>query len=419
MGTSYQEFLAALRMRESSGNYRLVNTLDFLGAYQFGEGALVDLGFVRPDDNYRDNNFSGGWTGKLGIDSKAEFLNSSAAQDAAADAWFPLIWRYLTAIGADDYLGRLVGGTRITASGLLAGAHLLGAGAVLDWLASGGTNQITDAYGTPITEYIGMFAGYSMPFDTGDPTLYDIAPVLAALPDATQARIEATFADSGSLLAGDDGADRLVGHAGKDVISGAGGNDTLHGKAGGDALLGGSGDDVIEAGAGWDLALGGDGADRILGERGKDTLHGDGGDDALYGGGHHDRLFGGDGLDLLAGGRGNDKLFGGAGDDVLRGGGGGDRLSGDTGNDRMIGGAQADTFIFTDGSNHDVIVDFNRVEGDRIRLSDVASITNFADLKTNHATQIGGDVVIETASGETLTLLGVSFDALTATDFEF
>jgi hypothetical protein len=36
--------LLALRMMESGGDYQAVNTLNFLGACQFGEAALIDLG---------------------------------------------------------------------------------------------------------------------------------------------------------------------------------------------------------------------------------------------------------------------------------------------------------------------------------------------------------------------------------------
>ncbi|HHC29671.1 MAG TPA: DUF3262 domain-containing protein, partial [Rhodobacterales bacterium] len=134
MSYGYHGFRHALAMRESSGRYDLVNTLGFLGAYQFGEGALNDLGFVAEDGKWWDNDFSGGWTGKFGIDSRAEFLASPDAQDRAANEWFPLFWGNLEAVGADDYVGDKIDVIRISPSGLIAGAHLLGAGNVRDWL---------------------------------------------------------------------------------------------------------------------------------------------------------------------------------------------------------------------------------------------------------------------------------------------
>ena len=46
---SYDAFLDALGERESSGNYGAVNTLGFLGKYQFGEAALTDVGYYSAD----------------------------------------------------------------------------------------------------------------------------------------------------------------------------------------------------------------------------------------------------------------------------------------------------------------------------------------------------------------------------------
>ncbi|GKY89444.1 calcium-binding protein [Sinisalibacter aestuarii] len=438
MGFSYEDFLSAIRFRESSGNYTLVNTLDYLGAYQFGEGALVDLGFVNGDGKWWDNDYSGGWTGKLGIDSKAEFLASAAAQDAAADDWFKLVWQYLKAVGADDYLGQTVGGIRITASGLIAGAHLLGSGNVIDWLDSGGNARLADAYGTPISEYIAMFGGYALPFGTGDATLEAIGDLIADLPQKLQARIEATFAAHLSLQIGADGvADVLTGDWRRDVLSGGSGDDRLNSARGHDAALGGDGNDRLLAGRGNDLGLGGDGDDLLRGAGGNDLLYGGIGADTIFGGAGRDRIFGGDGADWLTGlnatdriygnegddtilgGLGADKLYGGTGNDVISGGAHGDLLSGGADDDILTGGGGKDVFIFADGFGHDRITDFAPGGGDSLRLAGVASITGFADLKANHAAQVGDDVVITTDTGETLTLDGIALDDLTAKDFLF
>lgn len=102
---SYSDFFLAVRQRESTNNYQAENQLHFLGAYQFGEGALVDLGYVRRDSDWRDNNYSGGWTGKNGIDSKAEFLASPAVQDAAAAQWFPIPWSRARGLDLEVTLG--------------------------------------------------------------------------------------------------------------------------------------------------------------------------------------------------------------------------------------------------------------------------------------------------------------------------
>lgn len=275
MSGSYSDFLSALRLRESSGDYSVVNSLGYLGAYQFGEAALVDLGFVIRDANPYDNTFSAGFTGKLGIASATEFLASPEAQDAAALEWMPLMWRYLEAVGADGALGHVIDGTLLTASGLLAGAHLLGAGTVRDWAMSYGGLEVSDGYGTPIGEYIALFGGYEIPFVTS------------------------------STLAGDD---RILGWAGDDRLRGLGGADTLKGLQGDDRLSGGAGGDRLKGGTGADLLQGNRGDDRLFGGLGRDVLRGGGGDDRLNGGAQRDRLKGEAGDDRLIGGGGADRF---------------------------------------------------------------------------------------------------------------
>lgn len=157
-------FLVALKMMESGGDYQSVNSLNFLGAYQFGEAALTDLGFVRYDGDAFDNNYGGGWTGKYGITSAAQFLGSRRAQDRAMDEWLPMMWSYIELHGVDDYAWRDVGGEQLTPSGMLAAAHLLGAQALGDYARSDGKADLRDPYGTPISQYIRRLNGYAVPF---------------------------------------------------------------------------------------------------------------------------------------------------------------------------------------------------------------------------------------------------------------
>ena len=73
--------------------------------------------------------------------------------------------------------------------------------------------------------------------------------------------------------------------------------------------------------------------------------------------------------DTLNGLDGNDTLVGLAGDDSLNGGSGNDRLIGGDGKDTLDGGSGADRFIFNDmGEGVDRIIQYNRLEGDRIQV---------------------------------------------------
>lgn len=157
-------FLVALRMMESGGDYQAVNTLNFLGAYQFGEAALIDLGFVRPDGDPYDNNYSGGWTGKNGMDSAKEFLASKSVQDKAAVAWVKLMWHYIEAENLHRHAWTDVGGVELTPSGMLAATHLLGTGALEEFIVTNGKSDPRDPYGMPVSSYMIRMAEVEVPF---------------------------------------------------------------------------------------------------------------------------------------------------------------------------------------------------------------------------------------------------------------
>lgn len=160
----YSAFFAALRHKESRGDYQAVNTLNFLGAYQFGEAALIDLGYVRRDADIYDNNFGGGFTGKHGIRSVQDFLRNPSVQDRAAEEWMQIMWRYIEAEGLHKYAWREIGGQTLSPSGMLAATHLLGSGALKNFVMSGGSADIRDPYGMPLHTYIRDLGGFEIPF---------------------------------------------------------------------------------------------------------------------------------------------------------------------------------------------------------------------------------------------------------------
>ncbi len=237
---------------------------------------------------------------------------------------------------------------------------------------------------------------------------------------------------------GGSGADNVTGGTGNDSIDGGTDDDTLSGGADDDTLTGGSGADMIDGGSGADsidggteddsllggsgddTLIGGDGNDTADGGDGEDFLNGGAGDDSLIGGSGKDTLNGGDGDDTIFGGADNDRIVAGADDDTIFAGLGDDTIIGGTGNDTMSGQAGADVFIFAGAFGQDVLTDFDAISNaERINLAGVTAITDLADLLANHATQVGGDVVIDDLAGNTITLTGVTLGDLDATDFVF
>ncbi len=138
VGKDFVGFKEALAFNESGGNYHVVNSLGFMGKYQFGPGTLRYLGIDR-----------------------RQFLKNPALQEEAFKKYMQEN-RRLLAKEIEKYSGKYVHGIRITESGILAAAHLAGASAVKKYLRSHGKISAKDAYGTRIEDYLRRFAGYDL-----------------------------------------------------------------------------------------------------------------------------------------------------------------------------------------------------------------------------------------------------------------
>ena len=224
---TYDDFFDALGERESGGDYGAVNTFGFLGKYQFGELALIDVGYYSADQTSANDWQPAYWTGKNGIHSKAEFLSDHAPRTRRSTPIWSSSGRTWKASGSTR--GRRSTGSRSPSSGLLAGAHLVGAGDVAKFLSSGGKKIPQDAYNTTVTEYLSLFAGYQTPFSVDH-----------------------------------SGNETIRGGPHFDVLRGFAGNNVLKGRGGHDRLKGGSGDDLLDGGKGRDVLKGGSGDDTFF-----------------------------------------------------------------------------------------------------------------------------------------------------------
>lgn len=139
LGKSFLGFCYDLGFSESSGNYRAVNRLGYLGKYQFGRSTL-------------------NW---VGIHNTSRFLNSPLLQEKAFEALISKNkWVLRDYINKFD--GQSINGVKITESGLLAAAHLGGAGNVMKFLDSNGDVVFKDANNVPITRYMKRFVNYDI-----------------------------------------------------------------------------------------------------------------------------------------------------------------------------------------------------------------------------------------------------------------
>ena len=137
----HTQFLNAIGFRESGNRYDIVNKYGYLGKYQFGKSTLKGLGIKT---------------------SPTEFLDSPATQEIAMHKLLLHNRKKLRKF-INEYEGEVVHGVLITESGVLAAAHLAGAGNVRRFFKKG--YEFKDGFGTKMTSYMKEFSGYNLNLD--------------------------------------------------------------------------------------------------------------------------------------------------------------------------------------------------------------------------------------------------------------
>ncbi|WP_432671649.1 peptidoglycan-binding protein LysM [Flavobacterium sp. SM2513] len=140
-GKTFTGFKEALAFKESQGKYTLINSLGYMGKYQFGRAALR----------------------AIGIYDNSEFLNNPRLQEKAFKALLAKN-KWILRKEIQEYDGKTVNGIEITESGILAAAHLGGAGSVKKFFSNNGKKTIKDNYGTSLRSYMKKFGGYDTSF---------------------------------------------------------------------------------------------------------------------------------------------------------------------------------------------------------------------------------------------------------------
>ena len=136
---SHNKFLDDIGFRESSNNYKAVNQFGYLGKYQFGRKTLNAIGFEEIS-NY-------------------QFLSNPEVQE---EAMLVLLQKNRHTLRREikKYVGETINGIYITESGILAAAHLGGAGNVRKFFRKG--HEFEDGNGTKMTSYMIIFSDYNL-----------------------------------------------------------------------------------------------------------------------------------------------------------------------------------------------------------------------------------------------------------------
>lgn len=134
------DFMLALAQIESNGKWDIVGGSNnaYIGAFQFGQAALKEVG--------------------LGSVDKKLFLGDPSLQMWAMNRLmkknYMVLSDYITEMKIPMQGGVKVGRYMVTVSGLLAMAHLVGAGDTKKFLQSKGTVIPKDGNGVPLTDYL-------------------------------------------------------------------------------------------------------------------------------------------------------------------------------------------------------------------------------------------------------------------------
>ena len=136
-GKYFIGFKEAVAHKESQGKYGKINTLGYMGKYQFGIETLKSIG----------------------INDSIRFMNNPKLQEKAFVALLSKnkfeLQHYIL-----NFEGKIVDGVKITESGILAAAHLGGSGSVKRFLNSNGERKCKDEYGTSVKTYMRDFGGF-------------------------------------------------------------------------------------------------------------------------------------------------------------------------------------------------------------------------------------------------------------------
>jgi len=136
-GRYFIGYKEAIAHKESQGKYRKINSLGYLGKYQFGMETLKSIG----------------------IKDSMAFLNNPKLQEKAFIALLSKN-KYELQHYIKYFEGKVVDGVKITESGILAAAHLGGSGSVKRFLNSNGEKKCKDEYGTSVRTYLRDFGGF-------------------------------------------------------------------------------------------------------------------------------------------------------------------------------------------------------------------------------------------------------------------
>ncbi len=156
LGINSREYLCRMGQSESGNTYNIRGGYKglYLGKYQFAPSTIKRLrkaGYLDLTDEEVKN-----------------FLTTPEAQEKAVTAYILASNDFFKKYHMDRYVGRTIGGVKITKAGMLAASHLVGPYAVVHYVRSGGSLEPvvlksgvvvmkTDGFGISMVKYMKAF----------------------------------------------------------------------------------------------------------------------------------------------------------------------------------------------------------------------------------------------------------------------
>jgi|SaaInlV_125m_DNA_1040241.scaffolds.fasta_scaffold00280_45 hypothetical protein len=139
-------FLHLLAFRESTNNWKVINRFGYMGKYQLGKLALMDIDMdsITVQKFRKDRN------------SFPEYL-----QDIAIKKYIKKNKHYLRRY-IKKYNNKTIKGIKVTESGMIGAAHLVGQRSVKQWLRRNGRVNKVDGNGVSLESYLMLFSGYNL-----------------------------------------------------------------------------------------------------------------------------------------------------------------------------------------------------------------------------------------------------------------
>jgi hypothetical protein len=145
---STEEFISYIGFLESRNNWKIVNSYNYIGEYQFGKSAMKAIGYSTRHIDFIRKNFK-----------KEPDIFSKERQDYAVNLWFELLEKRLDT-EFELFENKTINGLILSKPALLAAAHLGGVGSVKKYLYSNGKQIKKDGYNTSIETYIKRFQNF-------------------------------------------------------------------------------------------------------------------------------------------------------------------------------------------------------------------------------------------------------------------